>query len=60
MLYRVEVAGKIFEGRDPRVLLKRAVQARRNKKAGAAPRVVFIHRGDAEEKARPSAATSSH
>lgn len=28
MRYRVEVAGKIFEGHDPRVLIKRAVQAK--------------------------------
>jgi hypothetical protein len=32
MLYRVEVAGKIFQGEDPRILLKRAVQARKSRK----------------------------
>lgn len=29
MRYRVEVAGKIFEGHEPRILLKRAVEAKR-------------------------------
>lgn len=29
MRYRIVVAGKIFEGYDPRVLLKRAVEAKR-------------------------------
>lgn len=29
MVYRVEVAGKIFEGSDFRLLLKRAVEAKR-------------------------------
>jgi hypothetical protein len=28
--YRIRVAGKIFEGNDPKVLLKRAVEAKRS------------------------------
>jgi hypothetical protein len=31
MRYQIRVAGKIFEGSDPRVLLKRAVEAKREK-----------------------------
>lgn len=47
MLYRVEVAGKIFQGEDPRILLKRAVQARKSKKACLGGRILQAHRRDA-------------
>lgn len=44
MRYRIKVGGKIFEGEDPRVLLRRAVEAKREvKKDPHKPLAVHFH-----------------
>ncbi len=52
MLYRVEVAGRIFQGTDPRALIRLAVQVRK-----AVRRTASEHRKILEER-QPSSENS--
>ncbi len=53
MLYRVEVAGRIFQGTDPRALVRLAVQVRKTTR-----RSVTEHRKTREDR-QPSSENSS-